>query len=159
MTLKYRTLYFDKDFDEVVNLCAEWWEEAGFYKNTGIKYKVSHAQFKAIDDAGALLAVGGFDEEGKLATCFIGAAGPFVFNSDYIQATEMVWHVRPDVRSFETLSEFLTHIDIMMEAKGIDLWNLSLPPEHLKTEKALKHFGYFKQDTHFMKIIRRPNHG
>jgi len=151
LKISYEPLVVDKHFDEVVKLCGNWWYESDFHKNTGIDYDVDYDQFKLLEEHQILLGIVGRNETGEAVSCFVGCVGPFIYNKNISNCTEMVWHIDPTARSFENLGQLLTEIEKLMDSKGIQMWNLALPQDHLKTGKALEHFGYFKQDTHYMR--------
>jgi hypothetical protein len=150
--LTYEIANMEDNYSEVVALCGVWWKDAEFYENTKIQYSPDYEQFKVMEDNGLLKSIIGRDEEGKIASCFICCITPFIFNPNYIQATELVWHVRKDQQGFKTLVQLLNEIEKLMKTNNIQLWNLSLPPSLVKTGQALEKFGYFKQDTQYMKI-------
>lgn len=149
--LKYEVTNMKDNYSEVVALCGAWWRDAEFYEETKIPYRPDYTQFKALEDAGMLVGIIGRDEEGKAASCFIAALTPFIFNPDVVQAAEVVWHIREDQRSFRNLGQLLGEVEELLTSKGVHLWNLALPPANVKTGKALERFGYFKQDTMYMR--------
>ena len=150
--IRYEMMDLHKHYYECVDLCEAWWKESLFYEKTKLEYNVDINQFINLDNAGYLMGFAGFDEDGDMCACYVCTVFPFLFNPAMLQANEMVWHIREDVRSLRNLKDFVNKIDEVMQKRGVHMSNLSLPYDKLKTGKALTRFGYYNQDTQFIKI-------
>lgn len=145
---------FEKDMNDVIQLCETWWKDSLFFKNYGIPYKVYGDLFFRLKDAGVLIYTCGRNEKEELVSCYVGTKAPYMFNADVLSATEIVWCVRKEDRNYKNLIRLTAAIENLMSDEQILLWNLTVSNEekYQGTEKFLKRQGYAFMDRIYSKL-------
>ncbi len=148
--------YYD-DVDDVIELCATWWEDSSFYKNTGMPFEVNKEYFKRLYDRGYLIIVLGRDVETKqLVACYIASKSPYHFNKNYLMANEIVWCIHKDYRDGKEVFNLLIAIEMAMKGNKINMYSLALPLTEGR-EKLSKYMteklGWFVQDSNLLKEV------
>lgn len=144
---------FERDMNDVIQLCGTWWQDSLFFKRYKIPYKVHGDLFFRLKDADVLIYTCGRNEKGELVSCYVGARTPYMFNADVPTATEIVWCVRKENRDYKNLIGLTKAVEDLMEKEQILLWNLTISNEekYQSTEKFLKRRGYFFMDRIYSK--------
>ena len=131
--IKVDTIYgtgdFEKDFEDVIELCGTWWNESLFYKLYGIEYSVDKEWFKTIKNYGLIYTCG--RQDGKLVSCYVGIKSPYMSNPKVMTSNEIVWCVRKENRSYRELIELMIAIEKLMKENNIELWNLAVSNENI----------------------------
>ena len=154
MNLIYKKSEWVKDRDEIEELCGTWWEDSLFYKLYGIKYKVDMNLFETMNKSGALIYTVGRDVHGKLISCYVGIKSPYIFNTEIITASEIVWCIRKEYRNFKNLVSLIKAIQTLMEEENIFQWNLNVSNEkkYDSTGSFLESKKYAFMDKCFTKL-------
>lgn len=126
--ITYSQIDFEKDYEGVVKLCGSWWEDSLFFKLYGIKYSLNKELFEGIFKAGIILALIGKDK-GKIVSCYVGVKHPYQFNARVLTATEIVWCLDKEYRTFKNLVGLLNAIEKLMVANNINLYFLAASQE------------------------------
>lgn len=144
----FKKCAFEKDMNDIIQLCGTWWHDSLFFKSYGVEYKVDTQMFLNVYDSGALIYLCGRDEEDELVSCYVGVKTPYMFNSSILAATEIVWCVRKEHRSFKNLYELVKEIEKLMVEENIQVWSLAVSNElkYGSTEKFLRRMGYSFMD-------------
>ena len=139
---------FEKDCDDVYNLCETWWEDSLFYKLYKIEYGVDTSLFRTIDIAGGLIYTVGRNDEGKAIACYVGFKSPYMFNKNVTCANEVVWCVHKDHRNLQNLKSLLDAVDQLMLEEECLLWNLNVSnePKYGRLGYFLEKLGYNLMD-------------
>ncbi len=155
----YKTGDWETDRDAIIELCGTWWKDSLFYKLYKVDYKVDLNLFEIVKNAGGLIYTTGWDDYGKLVSCYVGIKSPYMFNRDLITVAEVVWCIRKENRCFKNLVGLIKAIERLMERESIVLWNLNVSNEekYNSTGKFLEAKGYYLMDKCFTKITGEKN--
>jgi len=146
---------WEKDSNDILELCGTWWKDSLFYKLYNIEYNVDINLFQTIYKSGSLIYTVGREND-KLISCYVGIKSPYLFNPSIITASEVVWCVRKENRSFKNLIGLMRAIEKLMKEEDIFQWNLNVSNEekYNSTGKFLESKGYDFMDKCFTKIRR-----
>jgi len=158
--IKYYDMDYDRDYQDVVDLCGTWWEDSLFYKTYRIPYKVDKRVFDAGNEAGALLAFAGRNEEGKAVAAYVAIISPYLFNPEYLMAVECVWCLHKDYRNLGYSIGLLDEIEKRLIDRGVNILSLasSAAPEYASLGMLLRRRGYTLMDNIYMKSLRGGYH-
>lgn len=148
----------EKDYEEVTKLCSRWWPESLFYKTYGIKYELDKKVFDYLNNLGILMVLLGKDE-GKIVSCYIGLKHPYLFNPSIYTATEIVWCIDKNYRSFRNMLQLIKEIENLMKLNNIDLYFIALSGEekYRKLGKVLTKHNFIEMDIAYSKYRRYIN--
>lgn len=148
---------FYNDIEGVIDLCATWWNDSAFYKNTGMPFEVDREQFEQFYLSGMLVAVVGKEEiTGKIVSCYIGVKSPYYFNKNYLMCNEVVWCLHKDYRKGREVFNLIKAIEMAMKGNRINIYNLCLPileGKETLEKYMIKKLGFFTQDSTLMKEV------
>lgn len=120
---------FERDANDIIQLCGTWWNDSLFYKTYKMQYRVYADFFFRLKDAGFLIYTCGRNEKGELVSCYVGSKSPYMFNPLFMVATEIVWCVRKEDRNFKNLIGLTNAIEDLMKEESIDVWSLAVSNE------------------------------
>lgn len=143
-----------KDRDDIIELCGTWWKDSLFYKLYNVEYKVDVDLFENVKNAGSLIYTTGRNNNGVLISCYVGIKSPYMFNTEFITASEIVWCIRKEDRCFRNLISLIKSIDNLMHEENVMQWNLNVSNEekYNSTQKFLESKGYSFMDKCFTKL-------
>lgn len=144
-----------RDTQEVIDLCETWWYDAKFYENTKMEFKSEPVYWWNLFQQGEVLSVGGRNEEGKIKSCYVATISPFMFNTSYRNASEIVWCIDEEYRTGRNLIQLLNEIEALLTENKVATYNLNLPQleNNDRLVKKLKSRGFFIQDVSLIKEI------
>jgi len=159
VSLVYGKGNWEKDRDDIIDLCGTWWEDSLFFKLYGIKYNVDVDMFNKVKEYGALIYTVGRDENGRLISCYVGSKSPYMFNPSVLAATEIVWCIRKENRKFKHLVRLIYEIEKLMTNENVIQWNLNVSNEEIYAglEKFLTSRRYDFMDKCFTKLKEAGN--
>ena len=120
---------FEKDFEDVIELCGTWWKDSLFYKLYGIEYSVDKQWFNTLKNYGLIYICGRKGD--KLVSCYVGIKSPYMFNPKVMTSNEIVWCIRKENRCYKELISLMEAIDDLMKKNNIELWNLAVSNENI----------------------------
>jgi hypothetical protein len=150
---------FEKDMEDVIELCSTWWEDSLFFKTYGIEYAVDEALFVNLKNMGLLIYTIGRDINGQAISCYVGFKSPYMFNKNTLSANEVVWCVHKEHRNFRNLVGLMNAIEDLMFKENISLWNLNVSNESVynSTGEFLERKGYTFMDKVYSKQKENGN--
>lgn len=153
--ITYGDMDYDRDYQDVVDLCGTWWEDSLFYKTYRIPYKVNKELFDGANAAEMLLWFVGRNESGKAVAAYVAVIQPYMFNPDYLMAVECVWCLHKDYRKLGHAMGLLDEIERRLVDRGVDILSLaaSASPEYRSLGTILRRRGYTLMDNLYMKKL------
>lgn len=142
---------------EIVSMCRKWWYDSSFYKNTGMKFEPDYDLFRGMSDSNTLFIIKGCLPNGEMVACYVAAISPYMFNTKYTMASEIVWSIDERYRKGREVFRLLTAIETGLKNSGISMYNLNLPIEEGKrslSDYLVKKKGFFTQDISIIKEIK-----
>ena len=155
----YGNTEWEKDLNDVIDLCKTWWKDSLFYKLYGVEYKVDINLFETVKNSGQLIYTLGRNENNKLISCYVGVKSPYMFNPSLMTASEIVWCVRKEERCFKNLVGLMRAVENLMKSENIMQWNLNVSNEekYNSTCQFLESRGYDFMDRCFTKLKGERN--
>lgn len=153
---EFREIDFTTDYDQVVDLIEKWWYKSPLYSIVPVPYMPSKPILKNMWLNGSMIGIVGY-EDGELIAAYIGLRVPYMFNPFYLQATDILWHVREDKRKGTTTSKLIKNVEAMMDRLKINIWSLTFSQDtsyDVVAKGLLKH-GFKPMDRNFIKFDRR----
>jgi len=152
--IEYSQIKLEEGYDEIVSLCGTWWKDSLFYKLYGIDYKVDKEVFLSLEKSGILILLVG-REEGKMIACYAGIKHPYVFNPTVVTASEIVWCLDKEHRTFRNLMGLFSAIDDVMKKNNVVLYFLAVSQEgkYEALEKILERKGLDRMDAVYSKLL------
>lgn len=144
-------LDFEKYWDDWVSIWLDIWNESNLYKKTGIECNPDKASFKELALSNSLLGIMGLDEKGAVKSGYIGCFGPYIYNPLCIFCEEWLCFVHTEYRTAKEVKTLIKEIDKVMEAYNVALYTFVKPVVE-SPKDGLSKFGYFQQDTVYMKV-------
>lgn len=144
-----------RDTKKVIELCETWWYDSAWYKNTKMKFESTPEYWYSMFQMGVIIACIGENEAGEVKAAYVAMKQPYLFNHDYISASEVVWCIDEEYRTGKNLANLLFEIEKLCENEGVHIYNLNLPIEDNKEKLAdsLVKRGFFRQDLSLFKEI------
>lgn len=113
---------------DVIDLCALWWEESKFFKTYGVEYAPDKKLFESMADAGILLILCG-RIGGELVAVYAAYTVPYQFNRKYKVCSEIVWCVHPDHQRGGIMVDLLKAVKDVWREYDVDFGSLAVPQE------------------------------
>jgi hypothetical protein len=153
LQVKFEKGEWDKDAQDIIDLCGSWWEDSLFFKTYNIEYAVDRELFDNLKNANMLVYTIGRSANGKIISCFVGVKSPYMFNKNLTSCSEIVWCIDKEHRNFRNLVGLLGAIEDLMEEEKIMMWNLNVSNEihYNKTGDFLERRGYTFMDKVYSK--------
>ena len=79
------------DTKPVIELCATWWEDSAWFKNTGMKFETRPEYWYSLFQQGVMTGTVGRNSQGEVKSCYVAIKQPYLINENYTVATEIVW--------------------------------------------------------------------
>lgn len=141
----------------VLDLCATWWKDSAWYLNTGMEFKSDPNYWYSLFAQGVMIGCVGRDDDNIARSCYVAVKQQYLFNQDYITASEVVWCLDEEHRTGRNLLELMSKIEDVLKRTGVDIYNLNLPVQegHDRLNSKMKRMGFFDQDISMFKEIKR----
>lgn len=143
------------DTKPVLELCASWWEESAWFKNTGMKFDSDPNYWYGLFQAGVMVGTVGRNANGRAVSAYVAVKQPYQFNQNVTLATEVVWCLDKEYRTGRNLLTLFNKIEDVLARCDVDIYHLNVPIQegHERLTQRLEKRGFFKQDLSLFKEI------
>lgn len=143
-----------RDTKDVIALGDSWWYDSDFFKNTNMTMKPSEEQWWHLFQSGVMMGRVGRNSDGDLKSCYVAMTQPYMFNTSYKMAAEILWCIDKEYRTGRNLLELLEQIEQCNLDNETMLYNLSVPvfKDNDRLVAKLQKYGFFKQDISMIKM-------
>jgi hypothetical protein len=146
------------ELEKVLEAYREIWPKFALSQVHGLEYKPWVEFIENLEAANCLASLIGYDRKGEIKMFYIGCLTQHLASSDTVVCSGLLFWIAPEYRKKKlTLRKFMKELESYMTAKGVDIYNISLPytPKLEKAYKNLESQGFVPGDLTYNRQIKR----